>query len=312
MLFTSRWGNRKVLGVVVCLLASAASAQFPAKVEPPPDPSVSFNESSVPSNLPTIESGLRRKLKVDPDSALTLYALGEVLQRENKPKESLEIYTRASRLQKPDAEQLRSVAMDYALLKLYDDAIHWLQIAQSFDPHDADVLYDLGRCFYTQGRFHEAEDMYLRVLQIVPKSVKAEENLGLTLDMETEPQKAEAALRTAAAWADQEATDEWPYLNLGAFLLDHGRAAEAVTFLEKARNRNPRDATCHEKLGRALAESGQTPAGIEELQIAAQLDPQNPKIHFELGRAYRDAGERDKAAAEFALSQTLYGAHSHE
>lgn len=311
-LFPPRWGRRRGIETLVCILACATSAQIPTKAGHPPESSAFPDDSSVRSSLAPIESELRRELEADPESAPILFRLGQVLQQENKPKESLEIYTRAARLQKPDAEQLRSVAMDYVLLKLYDDAIHWLQIAQSFDPRNANVLYDLGRCFYTQDRFHEAEEMYLQVLQIQPKSVKAEENLGLTLDMESQPEKAEAALRTAASWAVQQSSDEWPFLNLGVFLLDHRRAGEAVMFLEKATSIAPRNAACHEKLGRALTESGKTSDGMRELETAVQLDPKNPKIHFELGRAYRDAGQRDKARGEFALSQTLYGEHSQD
>jgi tetratricopeptide (TPR) repeat protein len=300
-----------LLAAVFCLFGCTALAQPPMQAESPLL-SLSEETSRSTSSLVAAESSLRQKLQSETGSPSTLYALAEVLRRENKPKESLEVYTEAAQVQKPNAEELRSVAMDYALMKMYGDAIHWLEIAHSFDPHDANVLYDLGRCFYTQDRFHEAEEMYLSVLQLAPKSIKAEENLGLTLDMEREPQRAEATLRTAATWAEQEQSDEWPYLNLGAYLQEHDRAAEAVPFLEKATNRNPKNAACHEKLGRALADSGQTAAGIHELQIAAQLDSRNPKIHFELGHAYRNAGQRDKAAAEFALSQSLYGTRSHE
>lgn len=42
----------------------------------------------------------------------------------------------------------------------------------------------------------------------------------------------------------------------GSFLLDQGRPAEAVPFLEKAVGVAGKSAVCHEKLGRALEESG--------------------------------------------------------
>jgi tetratricopeptide (TPR) repeat protein len=241
-----------------------------------------------------------------------LFRLGEVLLRENKPKDSLDIYTRAARLQKPGAEQLRLVAMDYALLKLYNDAIHWLQIAHSMDAGNVDIMYDLGRCLYTQSRFHEAEQIFSEVLQRKPDSIKAEENLALTLDKELESQRAEAAFRKAVEWTSDRPADEWPFLNLGAFLLDHARATESIPFLRKAINIAPANAVGHEKLGRALLQIDDVPSGLTELQTAARIDTNNPRIHFELGRAYRDAGQNEKAAAEFALSKTLYGAHSEE
>jgi tetratricopeptide (TPR) repeat protein len=311
--FSIRLAHRIRIGGLLCIVICASPAQTRTKSdqELPDSSSRVFDPAKDPS-LATIEAELRHELELKPDSASLLFRLGQVLLRENKPKESLDIYTRAARFQKPNAEQLRFVAMDYVLLKLYNDAIHWLQVAHSMDSDDVNVMYDLGRCFYTQSRFHEAEEMYVKVLKIEPGSIKAEENLGLTLDKEVQPDRAEVALRAAVTWAERQQTDEWPFLNLGTFLLEHARAGEAVPFLEKAVSTAPTNAVCHEKLGRALMQIENVQAGLSELESAARIDIKNPRIHFELGRAYRHAGQADKAASEFALSKSLYGEHSED
>jgi tetratricopeptide (TPR) repeat protein len=302
--------RRAVTAILVCVGVLAASAQAPTKDAPMP--MNTMDSEKMPSGLAAIESSLRHESELHPDSAPILYKLGLVLRQENKPKESLQTYTQAAHLEKPNAEQLRSVALDYVLLDDYSDAIHWLQIAASFEPHNADVLYSLGRCFYSQSRYPEAEQMFLRVLQIKPDDLKAEENLGLIYDFANQPEKAEEALRKAVTLAGDEATDEWPFLDLGSFLLDHDRAADAVQFLRRASVIAVQCAACHEKLGRALVATGDASGGVKELKIAAQLDPKNPKTHFQLGLAYRAAGALDKSRAEFALSQSLYGEHSRE
>jgi Flp pilus assembly protein TadD len=174
------------------------------------------------------------------------------------------------------------------------------------------VLYSLGRCFYSQSRYPEAEKMFLRVLDIKPEHLKAEENLGLVYDFVNQPEKAEAALRKAATLARDESTDEWPFLDLGAFLLDHDRAAEAAPFLRRASAIATKCTACHEKLGRALVATGDVIGGVKELETAVLLDPKNPKMHFQLGLAYRAAGNLEKSRAEFALSQSLYGEHSQD
>jgi tetratricopeptide (TPR) repeat protein len=257
-----------------------------------------------------MEAELRRDLKVHPDSAPMLYKLGQVLRLENKPKESLEVYTQAAKLQKPDAAQLRSVALDYVLLNDFKDALHWLEIATSFEPRNVNVLYSLGRCYYSQGKYHDAEEIFTKVLQIKSDHLKAEENLGLTYDVENQPDKAESALRKAVEWAGQETTDEWPFLDLGTFLLAHDQAGDAVAFLQRAATIAPKCAACREKLGRAYVATGKASDGVKELEAAVLLDPKNPKIHFELGRAYRITGAVEKSRAEFEVSQTLYGQHS--
>jgi tetratricopeptide (TPR) repeat protein len=305
-----RSNRNPVSAILLCAALCAAAAQAPMKEASKPMDTRDSERAS--PDLVAIESRLRREIELHPESAPILYKLGQVLRQENKPKESLETYTRAAGLEKPNAEQLRSVALDYVLLDDYNDAVHWLEIAASFDPNDADVLYSLGRCYYSQSRYPEAEKMFLRVLEIKPDHLKAEENLGLVYDFINQPEKAEADLRKAATWAGDESTDEWPFLDLGAFLLDQDRAPEAVPFLRRAAAIATKCAACHEKLGRALVLTGDANAGVKELETAELLDPKNPKTHFQLGLAYRAAGAMDKARAEFSLSQFLYGEHSRE
>ena len=291
---------------LVLALALHTSLQFVlAQTTTNPDTRELTDVSPVPYALAAQESKLRDYLASHPTSAPTLYELALVLRQENKPKESLETYTRAAQHQKPDADQLRSVALDYVLLSDYPDAIHWLETARSFDPTNVDVLYSLARCYYTQNQYREAEAVYLRILQLKPDHLKAEENLGLTYDAENQPEQAEAALRKAADWASGDKTDVWPFLDLGSFLLAHDRAKEAVPFLQSAVTIDPKCAACHEKLGRSLEETGRVSEGVKELETAVQLDPKNPNVHFELGHAYRQAGSLDKARAEYAISEQL-------
>jgi tetratricopeptide (TPR) repeat protein len=291
----------------------AIAQQNPDKAERHPSLPLTAEEPAILPSLQAKEGALRDVLRSDPNSAETLYDLALVLRQEMKPKESLALYTQAAALRRPTANELRSVALDYVLLNDYDDAVHWLRIAFSTDPTNADVLYSLGRCLYTQNHFDQAELAFRRVLTLRPEHLKAEENLGLTLDAENQTGKAEAALRLAAQWAtERKTTDPWPFLDLGVFLLEQQRAAEAVPSLKTAAALAPDMAEAREKLGRALSLTGDAKAGASELEAAVRLDPKDPKAHFELGQAYRNLGEADKARAEFALCETLYGKHSRD
>ena len=264
------------------------------------------------ADLAQKETDLRAALVTQPEEASLLYALALVLRQEGKAGESLRTYTHAAQHRQPTPQQLRSVALDYVLLGDYEDAIHWLETATTMDPSDPDVLYALGRCYYTKNRFVEAGNMYLRVLTLRPRDLKAEENLGLTYEAMNRSVEAESALRAAASWADPHGTDEWPFVDLGAFLFDHNRPQEAIAPLETATLIEPASAIAHEKLGRALLATKQSAAGVEHLRKAASLDPRNPRVHYELGRALRDAGQAEEAKKEFVLSQQLYSSHSAE
>jgi len=303
------------IGLALLLAATiyaAGAQQAPTKAAQPDGISLG-REIAIPPDPASANDELRLRAVLDknPQSSSALYDLALLLQRENKPAESLTTYTRAAQIQRPNAAQLRSVALDYVLLDDYDDAVRWLHTALDMEPNNTDVLYSLGRCFYTKNLFPDAEKVYLRLLAIDPKNLKAEENLGLTYDAQNDSQKAEAALKTAAQWAKERALqDPWPYLDLGIFLLDQARASDAQPYLERAVELDPKSSWAHEKLGMALVANGDSARGVRELQLAVGLAPNDPKAHFELGHAYQSAGQTEKARAEFDVTKSLYGEHS--
>ncbi|HEY3705280.1 MAG TPA: tetratricopeptide repeat protein [Terracidiphilus sp.] len=301
--------------LLVCCVLPAPAQESNAEKVVAPKQSQTFAGETAPegATLAAEEAELRQKAGESPQSGDVLYRLGMVLRLERKYKESLETYTRAAGLRKPDVMDLRSVAFDYVQLNDYDDAIRWLRIALGMQPDNVDVLYALGRCFYTQNDFIHAEAAFTRVLQLKPDHLKAEENLGLTYDGQNKPELAEKTLRTAVLWADQrQVKDEWPYIDYASVLLDQSRWAEALPVLRKAVMIAPESAPGHEKLGRALLGSGQPAEAVVALEKAVSLDPQNPKAHFELGKAYRDSGQAGRGRAEFEISKRLYGTHNQE
>jgi tetratricopeptide (TPR) repeat protein len=269
-------------------------------------------DSASQSVLKQKETDLRAALSQQPNSPPLLFALALVQREENDPHASLDTYTHAAQFRKPTPQELRSVALDYVLLSDYDDAIHWLEVAVDLAPADTEILYALGRCYYSKSRFADAGKMYQRVLAIDPHNLKAEENLGLVYDATNHPVEAESALRMAVSWSDANGKDQWPFLDLGSFLVDHNRSNDAIAPLQIAAQIQPDSAAAHERLGRALLATQQTSVGIAELQQSAKLDEKNPKVHFELGRALRQAGRSEEAKKEFEMSQQLYATHSEE
>jgi tetratricopeptide (TPR) repeat protein len=250
---------------------------------------------------------LQQYVAQHPDSVGTLYLLGFVLNREDKPAESLKIYTRAAQLSAPKSDDLKIVATDYVLLDDYPDAIRWMRQAIEFDPKNEPAWYGLGRCYYTQSSFAEAEEAFRYALKLDPKDMMAHLNLALTLDMRNESAKAESEYRSAIALAETDPhTDQWPYLDYASFLLEQGRGAEAIPLLQKAITIAPQCAECHGKLGRALEATGKYDAAVAELEKAVALSPKEAKLHYALGHAYKSAGMIEKAREELAIAAKMY------
>ncbi|HUY82115.1 MAG TPA: tetratricopeptide repeat protein [Acidobacteriaceae bacterium] len=242
-----------------------------------------------------------------PNSADALYILGYVLNREDKPAESLQTYTKAAQLSAPKSNDLKIVATDYVLLNDYPDAIKWMRQAIDFDPRNESAWYGLGRCYYSQSSFGDAEKAFRYALKQAPTDLRAQINLALTLEMLNEPVKADKEYRAAIVLADAAPhTDQWPYLDYASFLLEEGRAAEAIPLLEKAIVIAPQCAKCHGKLGRALEATGKKEAAVTELEKAVALNPKDAHLHYALGHAYRAVGMMDKAKKELAITAKMY------
>jgi len=257
------------------------------------------------------ESALRVYLK-DNDLSATAHAmLAYALLRENKPADSLKEYTRAASLEKPSASLLEHVGQDYVLLGDWADADKWTLRAVQMSPSDADAWYSLGRIRYSEQRFSDALSCFQQVLKLSPKSVKAENNLGLAYEATNQMDAAIAAYRQAIEWQNQGPHDqlsEEPLLNLGVVLLHRGELTEAEALLTQASALAPKDSRIHEQLGHLYMQKADYEKAEHELHVACELDPKSSSLHFLLGQAYRHLGKAQEAKAEFAISARLANA----
>jgi tetratricopeptide (TPR) repeat protein len=257
------------------------------------------------------ESALKGYLVDNELSATAHEMLGYALLRENKPAESLKEYTRAASTKKPTARILEHVGQDYVLLGDWTDADKWTLRAVQLSPSDGDAWYSLGRIRYSEQRFHDALACFQEVLKLSPKSVKAENNLGLAYEATNQMDAAMAAYRQAIQWQDQGPPDqlsEEPLLNLGIALLHRGELTEAEAILSKAEALGPKNPRIHEQLGHLYMQKSDYGAAEHELKEACELDPKSSSLHFLLGQTYRHLGKLPEAKAEFSTSARLANA----
>jgi Flp pilus assembly protein TadD len=235
---------------------------------------------------------LRPLIAAEPKAAEPRYLLAYALLREDKPAESLKEYTSAAALRAPTAAELRSVALDYVLLKALPDADRWMSRALAMDANDAETWYAMGRLRYTQGRYGDALTCFEKTLALNPQSVKGENNLGLAYEALNRNDDAVRAYRNAIAWQkDDPAPSEQP-------------------LLEQAAKIAPKESRIHENLGQVYLHTNRAADAVKEFADAVRLAPQNPRYHYLLGQAYRRTGDEGQAKQEFARSAALNGSHS--
>jgi Flp pilus assembly protein TadD len=226
--------------------------------------------------------------------------------QEAAAKDSLGEFTEGAKFGKPSAFDLKIVALDYVVLGDYVDADKWLTHSLQSNPRDPDAWYLLGRAKYSENRFDEAAQSFEQFLKSDPKSVKAEDNLGLCYAALGQADKAIAAYQNAIAWqSDSAAKDPGPFLDLGTLLMDQNRTREAVPYLLQAVAISPKESHHHEELGQAYFQLEDLQKAQEEFETAVSLAPLNSRLHYLLGRVYRKEGLAPKADAEFNRSESL-------
>ena len=242
-----------------------------------------------------------------------LYLLGYVRFRQDRPKDSLDLFARAAKLKGPQASDLKIAALDYVLLNDYISAARYLERSLQLNPDDIEARYHLGRVRYQQNQFDAAIDAFQEVLRHNPQDVKAEENLGLCLEAKNQNNAAITAYRKAIELeSDAPSRSEQPYVDLGKLLTTLNRGEDAIPVLSQAVAIKPQSPIARYELGRAQLYAGHIDKARMQLEESVHLDPSNRSAHYLLGRVYKRMGKNDEAAAQFKLTEELIRQHNGE
>lgn len=231
---------------------------------------------------------------------------GFLAVRDAKARASLAEYTEGARYHTPSAFDLKIVALDYILLDDYSDADTWLSKSLTWAPEDAQSWYYEGRIRFKEAKYKDAVAAFQQALKLNPRSVEAEDNLGLTYQAMSLMPEAAAAFKEAIDWKQTTpSNDNGPWLDLGILLTQEQRTSEAISYLVEAVKRAPADVRAHEALAAAYRSVGRWPEARAEFEQAVKLAPDSASLHFQLGQAYRRTGALEQAKAEFARSSAL-------
>ena len=305
------WKATTALAVALIQFATCWGQTSSPKDAPPGSNLLEARRAIAMQDWETAERDLREVLRLQGASPDPHFLLGYVLFRQHHPTESLAEYTAGAHLRTPDADELIVVASDYILLKDYPDAERWLLHATEHWPANATAWYLLGRTQYNLDRAATAAASFRRSLELSPRDVRAEYNLGLALEKLDRPADAESAYQTAIAWQQgAPKRDSQPYLDLGMLLLSQHHADRALPALREAVALGPRNPLAYQELGLALDALGSSDEAIQALQKATTLAPDAEQPHFLLGRLLRRLGRANEAAAQFSEVQRITGSHS--
>lgn len=309
-----RMGNLLVrnAGLRVSVLLAAALPCFVARCQSVADPLAAARALAEQGKLAESKASIDDFLKRNPDSADAHFLMGYILFREHKPRESLAEYTAGAKFRRPSPEDLKVVASDYVFLDDFVDADKWFSQVVAESPNDAEAHYLLGRTQFNENDYRGAIASFERSIELHPKYVEAENNIGLAWRELSELDKAKAAFETAIQWQGTSPVDAQPFLNLGKLYDAQHQPDKAIMYLNRASQLAPTNPTVHEELSHVYAAQHDLPKAQSELEKAVSLAPDISSLHYQLGQIYRKQGLTAKAQQEFDLTSKLSGSHSSE
>ncbi len=265
---------------------------------------------AVAGKLQKAEALLNEVLHRSPNSANAHFLLGYVYFREKRARQSLAEFTAGARTQRPGVDDLRVVASDYVLLGDYTDAAKWFGVVASEDQKDPDNWYLLGRAQYYENHFRHAIASFRKALALRPRSVRAENNLGLACEGMNEMKQASKAFHLAIEWQGTHPNDAQPFLNLGSMLINGAHPKQALHYLKTAVNLAPRNPKIREQLARAYKAQKDFARAQHQLEAAVKIAPKAAGLHYELGQIYWREGFHQEAQKQFKICAQLNGTHS--
>jgi predicted O-linked N-acetylglucosamine transferase (SPINDLY family) len=199
-----------------------------------------------------------------------------------------------------------SVQEALALARQHYQAGRWQQAEQLYlqilqtDPHQVDALHLLGVIAGQTGRLDQAADYLQAALRQRPDLAAAHGNLGNVFSAQRKLPEAAACYEQAVRLQPDSAV---AHNNLGNALREQGRPAEAVPHLQQALRLRPDFAPAHHNLGLAFQAQGKPDEAEASYREAVRLHPDYAEAHFHLGITLLEKGQ--PAAAATHLQQAV-------
>jgi tetratricopeptide (TPR) repeat protein len=290
---------------VAMVLAVAASYAQPQELPPIPEalkqaPLSSEGREELARALEakdyrTAETILVSAIDAEPKSPGLLILAARVFFLDKNPANSAIALKKAEKL-RPLAEPERFLL---AMAYLGIGRGSWARLELEKLPKRPPYEYWLARIDYDEHKYQQAIGRLRAVTAADPASMRAWDNLGLSLEGAGEIDGAVASYREAIRLdREQNLHSPWPPLNLATLLTKTGELKEAEELIREALRYESGLAEAHYRLGVNLRKQGRTEPAIAELRLAIELNPAAAEPLYALGQTLHEQGD-EAAATEF-------------
>jgi tetratricopeptide (TPR) repeat protein len=249
------------------------------------------------------EEQFRSTVKIDPHFAPGAIRLSHVLITEGKPRAAVAFLEDAITQAMPadESESLQSaLGIAYAENGEMEKALATLKGLVAAQPAAANAHFELGSLYARRGQSQDEQGAV----------TEFREALRLDKDKDMDParialgqvlvsqHKYSDAVSVLLEYTRHQPKDAQGFYALGLAYQGLTKSAAAVTAFQHAVVLDPRDPAVRFNLGMLLASSGQTDAAIQQLEAAERINPAELKIHNALASLLEQSGDRERARVE--------------
>jgi tetratricopeptide (TPR) repeat protein len=279
----------------------------------------------------------RRALEISPDDRAILLNLGLVYLRQEDHAKALPLFSRVVALDPHHLQARQLQALCRAYLGQLEPAIQELEALRAANPQDGEILFLLGfaylknqepekakpifetmmdaagparaqfligRANYEATKFAQSEQSFLDVLRLDPQFPGAHLELGKVYIC---LRRTEDAIRELQLAVKDDPGDANYFL--GGLLVQEGRFAEGVSYLERAKLAKPDSWAVYFYLGKAKLRLEKPAEAVVLLQRAVALNPTDEvSAYYQLGRALEACGRQEEANRALAHVRDLRAA----
>lgn len=179
-----------------------------------------------------------------------------------------------------------------------DEAIKYFNKSISLDAQYHLSYNGLGIAHLMKGEFEQALNYFQKTLQLNPALTEAHNYMGTAYQELGILDKAEQEFRTAASDANYKSR-ELPYYNLARLYFTQDRVKDALYYVQKSIEANPRLVMAHNLEGVLYERLNEFDKAIDSYKAALKLSEEDINLKFNLAVAYFKNKQYDLARERF-------------
>jgi tetratricopeptide (TPR) repeat protein len=256
---------------------------------------------------------LRLALHLDPQHAMAMVTLGDILERLKQHERAIEVYNLVPKTSPVRASADIQIGLSLEVLNRGDDAVKQLEQLIAERPADVDAMVALGNVYRSRKKYPESAEAYTKALAMLGEPMPRANWTwlyfrGIAFERSKDWPKAEADFKRALELApESQARERAVVLNyLGYSWVDQGiHLDEGFQMLKQAVDLRPRDGYIVDSLGWAYYRLARYEDAVRELEKAIDLKPSDPTINDHLGDAYWKVGRKLEAKFQWNHARDL-------